>query len=162
MSETEQHSLLLEVVREQVAAVLGFTGPEAVVVKRAFQEMGLDSVTAVELRNRLGGRTGLKLPVTMAFDYPHAERLAEFLRERITRDGDAATAAALEGLDRIEAAMVSAAPEGPGRARVVHRMRALIAALSEEHDETDQVSERIESASDEEMFQLLGRKFGIS
>ncbi|AUS82040.1 type I polyketide synthase [Actinoalloteichus sp. AHMU CJ021] len=162
LSETEQHSLLLEVVREQVAAVLGFTGPEAVVVKRAFQEMGLDSVTAVELRNRLGGRTGLKLPVTMAFDYPHAERLAEFLRERITRDGDAATAAALEGLDRIEAAMVSAAPEGPGRARVVHRMRALIAALSEEHDETDQVSERIESASDEEMFQLLGRKFGIS
>lgn len=162
LSESEQHTLLLEMVREQAAAVLGLTGVKAVVVKRAFQEMGLDSVTAVELRNRISARTGLRLPVTLAFDYPQPERLADFLREQLTRNSQVGTVTALQELDRLEAALASATPDDAGRTRMVNRMRALIAALTGGHENADPVDDRLETASDDEMFELLGKKFGIA
>nr|WP_245267038.1 type I polyketide synthase [Saccharomonospora piscinae] len=162
LSESEQHTLLLDMVREQAAAVLGLTGADAVVVKRAFQEMGLDSVTAVELRNRVSARTGLRLPVTLAFDYPQPERLADFLREQLTSDSEAGADTALRELDRLEAALASAATDDAGRTRVVNRMRALLAALTGGQEDAETVDDRLETASDDEMFELLGKKFGIA
>ncbi|KMS65820.1 hypothetical protein ACH49_30265, partial [Streptomyces leeuwenhoekii] len=92
-----QEELLLDLVRAQVAAVLGHSGPEAVRADTAFKEAGFDSLTSVELRNRLREATGLKLPATLVFDHPTPLLLARRLRADLLPDG----AAAGTGLDDV-------------------------------------------------------------
>ncbi|HWM04989.1 MAG TPA: acyltransferase domain-containing protein, partial [Actinophytocola sp.] len=79
LSPAARQDLLLDLVRAQVAAVLRFPGPDAVDADKAFKELGFDSITAVELVNRLATATGLNLPVTLVFDHPSARALAGHL-----------------------------------------------------------------------------------
>ncbi|MEU1345602.1 type I polyketide synthase [Streptomyces sp. NPDC005795] len=77
----EQTRYLEELVRGHAAAVLGHGDPAGVAADRGFTELGLDSLGAIELRNRLQKATGLRLPATLMFDYPNSAALAGFLLE---------------------------------------------------------------------------------
>ncbi|WP_254407469.1 type I polyketide synthase [Streptomyces sp. GMY02] len=95
LRETERPRLLTELVRTEAAVVLAHSSPEAIAVEREFRQLGFDSLTAVELRNRLSSATGLTLPATLIFDYPTPARLAAFLLGELV------------GADDIEAAVTA-------------------------------------------------------
>ncbi|WP_345054549.1 beta-ketoacyl reductase, partial [Streptomyces rameus] len=87
LTSQEQEALLLDFVRGHVAMVLGHAGIAKVGAETAFKDAGFDSLTSVELRNRLRGATGLKLAATIVFDYPSPLALARYLHREVVPDG---------------------------------------------------------------------------
>ena len=123
LSDAEQHQLLLTLVAEHVAPVLGHTTPDTITPHRPFTDLGFDSLTGVELRNRLNAATGLRLPATLVFDYPSPSALAGFLLGELS-DADptatgaiTATAPAAPVIDNEPLAIVGMACRYPGGVR---------------------------------------------
>jgi mycoketide-CoA synthase len=83
LPEDEQQSVLLDLVRSHIATVLGNRTPDSIDPDMAFQELGFDSLTAVEMRNRLKTATGLPLSPTLIFDYPNSAALAGYFRQEL-------------------------------------------------------------------------------
>ncbi|WP_141753707.1 type I polyketide synthase, partial [Streptomyces luteocolor] len=83
LAPAERDAALMELVRTHVAAVLGHGADMVLDPRRAFREAGFDSLTAVELRNRLGNAVDLRLPATLVFDYPDANALVGHLKREL-------------------------------------------------------------------------------
>ncbi|MEU8875712.1 type I polyketide synthase, partial [Streptomyces javensis] len=168
LSEPEREEVLLELVCTQVAAVLGYPGPETVDPARSFSEVGFDSLTAVELRNRLNATTGVRLPATLVFDYPTPGALVEYLRGEILPEDASAVTSLLAELDGLEKSLAlagaGAAPDDEGRSRVTARLQALLAQWNDNRGPEDGagVAEELESATDDDLFDFIGKEFGIS
>ena len=90
--EAEWDAIISELVREHVAGTLGHASPEAVDLQRAFKDLGFDSLAAVELRNRLGQASDIKLPSTLIFDYPTPAAVAGLLRSKVEGTGRSSAA----------------------------------------------------------------------
>src|SRR5262249_33632764 len=91
LDPTNQLAALTDLIRSEAAVVLGHSSPEQITISGTFKDAGFDSLTAVELRNRLTAVIGVKFPATLVFDYPTLAGLAEYLRTRFlgVASGDA-------------------------------------------------------------------------
>ncbi|MFT2020314.1 type I polyketide synthase, partial [Streptomyces sp. 796.1] len=122
LTEGERDRALLDLVRRHAASVLGYSTAEMVEPNRAFRDLGFDSLTAVDLRNRLAAETGLTLPATLVFDYPSAGVLAAHLRTEVLGTTSSAPAtgpggSAGPGADDEPIAIVSMSCRLPGGVR---------------------------------------------
>ncbi|WP_432120196.1 phosphopantetheine-binding protein, partial [Streptomyces sp. bgisy032] len=138
LSEAQREQYLLTLVTELVARVLKHPDTSAVSPHRPFQEVGFDSLTGVELRNRLGAETGLSLPATVVFDHPTPAALAAYVLTQAAAsrpaDAPAPPGSAAEELDRLEASVAALTADGshPDETRVAlsARLRTLADRLA--------------------------------
>ncbi|MEU5429763.1 SDR family NAD(P)-dependent oxidoreductase [Streptomyces olivoreticuli] len=161
----EQHRLLLDLVRGNVAGVLGHTDRDTIRPDTSFKELGFDSLTAVELRNRLSAATGLKLPAALVFDYPESAALVGHLLTLLSPDGapaplkDAADPV-LSDLGRIESSLDALALDDKARGRVARRLDALLSKVNGAHANADGGADldALDGVSDDEMFAFIDRE----
>jgi len=151
----EEHGpAILRFVQEQVAHVLEHPEPAAITPERGLLDLGLDSLTALELRNRLAAATGLGLPNTLVFDYPTPALLTEFLRDGLN-GGAAVAEPSATVLETVEAA-ISAAASPAAREPLIAGLRTLLRRYAP----PDSAPADLGTVTDDELFDALDEELG--
>jgi acyl transferase domain-containing protein/acyl carrier protein len=161
LDDAGRRRAVLELVRAEVAGVLGHDSAGTVEPDRALSELGFDSFAAVELRRRLDASTGLSLPATLVFDHPTARAAAEYLLGELTLAGPAAVGSVLGEVDRLAGTLSDWTPDDGDHAAIASRLEALLrtwrdrAAPEGGSDGSD-----VHDVSDEELFDILDSELG--
>ncbi|MGV4987466.1 SDR family NAD(P)-dependent oxidoreductase [Streptomyces sp. NRAIS4] len=167
--EADREQVVLDLVRTQVASVLGHASATAVDPERAFKELGFDSLAAVELRNRLGQVAGMRLPATLVFDHPTPVEVARFILGEAGGTSAGQRPSPLdEELQRLEALLIAVSGDEqqltgaePRLRSLSNRLRTLLSATTTGHDDTgDTFEDDLDFVSDREMFDLIDKELG--
>ncbi|MFC9994078.1 SDR family NAD(P)-dependent oxidoreductase [Nocardia sp. NPDC127526] len=165
VAAAERRGAVLDLVREHVAAVLGYESIDDIGPDRGFDELGFDSLGGVEFRNRLAKATGLSLPSTLVFDYPNAGEVADYLLAQAVVTEPARSAPAASGpadiaqlealLERIIANAGHDDETVAGLRGVNERLRTYLGGQWSEGEFDD-----LEFTSDSELLDLIDEEFG--
>ncbi|MCM2580644.1 type I polyketide synthase [Streptomyces meridianus] len=164
LPEPEQRRMLRELVCTHVSALLGYDDPADVDPGRRFDDLGFDSVAAVDLRNRLGRDSGRTLPTSMVFDHPTPDALAAHLRSELFPEQGADGVPLLTRLDHLEEAVAGLPAEELAGARVTARLQALLTLVTDKLGAPDggAVEERLETASADDVLAFIDNELGLA
>ncbi|WP_413755774.1 SDR family NAD(P)-dependent oxidoreductase [Streptomyces sp. MMBL 11-3] len=177
LQDTERERVLTDLVRGHVAAVLGHTADRGATIQahHTFQTLGFDSLTAVELRNRIKKVTGLHLSATAVFDYPSPAALARHLGGQLAARRPAGQGQSLRSVlaeaDRLEAALAAVSRSDGELTRITGRLETLLRRWHGRLADTDPdanptdgstaLSTDLQSATDDELFEALDAELGL-
>jgi NAD(P)-dependent dehydrogenase (short-subunit alcohol dehydrogenase family)/acyl carrier protein len=160
LSDAERGRAVLDLVRSNVAAVLGYDDPSTLDPSRPFEGLGFDSVSAVDLRNRLGTATGLKLPSTLVFEYTSTTAVSDHLKSLLGASAGGVLPV-LADLDRLEETVLALSAEDIERNRITSRLQTLIGRIGELlGDGKENVA--LDDASADDVFDFIDKELGLA
>ncbi|MFE3140806.1 SDR family NAD(P)-dependent oxidoreductase [Streptomyces scopuliridis] len=164
LTDEERRDVLLTLVRDQAAMVLGHADGTAIGASRQFQELGFDSLTAVDFRNRLNAATGLRLSATLLFDYPTPAAVVDHLHSQLVTEEVTGAGSVLAVLDQLEKAITEMTVDAQEFKHVAGRIEVLRTKWAALRQESANGSGEfdLEAASDDDVFALLDDELGLS
>ncbi|WP_406092337.1 type I polyketide synthase [Streptomyces sp. NBC_01013] len=165
LSVAERGRALLDLVRTRVATLLGYDAPSQLDPQRAFEDLGFDSVAAVELRQALTAATGTQLPATLVFDYATPTALADHLHTRLFPDSDDTATPILAEVDRFEELIGALDIEEIRSSRITSRLQTLLDTLTTlQSGETGvaAVRDSLDEASADDVLAFIDQELGLA
>jgi NAD(P)-dependent dehydrogenase (short-subunit alcohol dehydrogenase family) len=164
LDESGRAGLITSMVRDLTVMVLGQEKPEQVDLEKAFSDLGFNSLTAVEFRNRLIYQTQLSLPASIIYDYPTPNALAQHLLKSLMPEPPSPERSLLTHLDVVEKMLPELSGEKGNKTEIIGRLKSILHRLNQPdhaYEENEDIGTDLHEATDQELFDTLDSELEI-